>query len=75
MPFPDVSSQTVRVGERRIVLVTHERLDAQVNFPVVPQGLSVAKFLSTRFALIAAALMLNFNVSVGTVSIHKSFLT
>ena len=65
----------MRVGERRIAFVTHERLDTQVNVPVVPQGLSVAKFLSTQFALIAAALMLNFNVSVVTVSIHKPFLT
>ena len=75
MPFPNMPSQTVRVGKCRIALVTHERLDAQVNVPVVPQGLSVAKFLSTQFALIAAALMLNFNVSVVTVSIHKPFLT
>ena len=75
MPFPNMPSQTVRVGERSIALVTHERLDAQVNVPVFPQGLSVAKFLSTRFALIAAALMLNFNVSVVTVSIHKPLLT
>ena len=75
MPFPNMPSQTVRVGKCRIALVTHERLDAQVNVPVVPQGLSVAKFLSTQFALIAAALMLNFNVSVVTVSIHKPLLT
>ena len=75
MRFPNMPSQTVRVGERSIALVTHERLDAQVNVPVVPQGLSVAKFLSTQFALIAAALMLNFNVSVVTVSIHKPLLT
>ena len=75
MPFPNMPSQTVRVGKCRIALVTHERLDAQVDVPVVPQGLSVAKFLSTQFALIAAALMLNFNVSVVTVSIHKPLLT
>ena len=75
MPFPNMPSQTVRVGERSIALVTHERLDAQVDVPVVPQGLNVAKFLSTQFALIAAALMLNFHVSVVTVSIHKPLLT
>ena len=75
MPFPNMPSQTVRVGKCRIALVTHERLDAQVDVPVVPQGLSVAKFLSTQFALIAAALMLNFHVSVVTVSIHKPLLT
>ena len=75
MPFPNMPSQTVRVGERRIAFVTHERLDAQVDVPVVPQGLSISKFLSTQFALIAAALMLNFNVPVVTVSIHKPLLT